>query len=105
MTQRDVKQLHINVMYIEYSIIILKCFITIIIVTVIKQFTNQFDLVGAQICPIASATEHYQHTAVVRQHMLVVHQHTLVVEAQIKEKELILYWFIEPRLFNTYRQT
>ncbi len=61
------------------------CFITNIIVTVIKQFTNQFDLVGALICPIASDTEHHQHTLVVHQHTavhkhtLVVHQHTLVV--------------------------
>ena len=44
------------------------CFITNIIVTVIKQFTNQFDLVGALICPIASDTEHHQHTFVVPQH-------------------------------------
>ena len=59
------------------------CFITIIIVTVIKQFTNQFDLVGAQIRPIASDTEHHQHT-------LVVHQHTLVVRlgSQVLDRAL-----------------
>ena len=86
------------------------CFITIIIiiVTVIKQFTNQFDLVGALICPIASDTEHHQHTfvvhqhtavhqhtvvhqhAVVHQHTLVVHQHTLVVRlgSQVLDRAL-----------------
>ena len=57
------------------------CFITNS-VTVIKQFTNQFDLVGALICPIASDTEHHQHTFVVhcsgstaRTQMLIFQRH------------------------------